>query len=73
MTAIQTIEASESCGSCRFGHRVDLNVIECHGTPPVPVMVPAPPDALGRPQVGIQLLRARLYRLMSPAVACGRL
>lgn len=60
MTAIGTIKAQDSCGTCRFGHRVDLNVCECHGVPPSPVPLPGPPDALGRPQLAIQMFRARL-------------
>ena len=33
-----------SCGNCRFSKRKkeDLTMIECHGAPPSPIVLPAP-------------------------------
>lgn len=53
-------EIGEKCGTCRYGHRIDLQAVECRGLPPTPVLVPGPPDALGRPQMQTVSLRTRL-------------
>lgn len=55
----------EACGNCRFAHLVpkDLNVVECRGTPPIPVVVGMSPQG-----PAITLLRPNLPR---KSEACG--
>jgi hypothetical protein len=48
-----------TCGNCRFGARVEINVVECRGVPPTPVAMLGQ-DAVGRPTMAVQLLRPRL-------------
>lgn len=52
-------EVGAKCGNCKFGARVEINAVECRGLPPTPVGMMTQ-DALGRPAMAVQLLRARL-------------
>lgn len=44
-----------SCGNCKFGVRIELGVVECHGLPPTPVVMGQGPGG-----IATGLLRARL-------------
>ena len=53
---------AEVCGRCRFSHVIpeNIEVIECHGVPPTPVVIGGKPNIAGQVQLGVELLRARL-------------
>lgn len=46
-----------TCGSCKFGKRVDITQVECHGVPPTPVVAGQQRGPLGQVSMAIQLLR----------------
>lgn len=52
------------CGTCQHTALVPNNVamIECYGAPPTPVVLGGQPDALGRMQLNIDVLRPLLNR-----------
>lgn len=50
----------ETCGTCKFGHRVDIQAVECRGIPPTPSVVASRQGLMGREEMAVQLLRARL-------------
>lgn len=68
MTTEAPIPVAESCGTCKFGHRMNLETCECRGLPPTPVIAGASPDLAGRMQANVQLLYAVLP-VKTPACA----
>lgn len=53
-------EPVQQCGTCKYAKRIDLNMIECRGVPPIPVVCGAGQDALGRMAMNIELMRPRM-------------
>lgn len=51
---------SPTCGNCKYAKRLDLQMIECHGVPPTPVVMGATQGAFGKVSLNIELMRARL-------------
>lgn len=57
------------CGNCLHAHRLDLKSIQCWGVPPTPIVVGGRPDALGRLQMQVELMRPQLQ---ATEKACGQ-
>lgn len=49
------------CGSCRYAQAFKNDkMADCHGMPPVPMMLGTSQDALGRPQVHMETFVPRV-------------
>lgn len=45
------------CGTCRFAQKPDMKgFLDCHGNPPVPLVLGAGQDALGRTALQIEAM-----------------
>lgn len=75
------IDQPKTCGSCKFGKRVDITQVECRGVPPTPVVAGQQRNALGQVNMAIQLLRpvlpaqeqaCALYQFMAQIIDLGR-
>lgn len=56
--ADKILGGAETCGNCRFGKRVDVMSVECHGLPPTPAVVATGQNLAGQPATQIALLFA---------------
>jgi hypothetical protein len=56
------------CGTCRFAGNFINGMADCYGMPPVPMMLGASQDALGRPQMHIE---AVLPKVKQERPACA--
>jgi hypothetical protein len=62
------VQSPPTCGNCKFAKRLDIQVVECHGVPPTPVVIAGSPGPLGKININVELMRARMS-INEPACA----